>query len=138
MKKHLAIFSPQIIEALFAGKKTIDSRLSKNRIAPYLQISAGDIVYVKPPGGDVTGQFIVRKVMFLEGFNKEEFDVLMKEQWEKIGWGNEKDEKRFLEEKREESRYITLIWIDALERFLTPPVRIRKTDNRAWVVLENQ
>ena len=136
MKKHLAIFSPQIIDTLFSGKKTIDSRLSKNRIAPYLTVSAGDIVYVKPPGEDVIGQFVVRKVMYLEGFTKAEFDVVMKDHWKQIGWGNEKDEKRFLEEKKAESRYITLLWIDQLERFLTPPVRIRKTDNRAWVVLD--
>ena len=137
MKKHLAIFTPTIIDSLFSGKKKIDSRLSKNKIAPYLQISAGDVVYIKPPGEDVIGQFIVRKVMFLEGFTKEEFDEVMKEHWPKIGWGNNRDEKRFLEEKRAESKYITLIWIDQLERFLTPPVRIKKTDNRAWVVLDN-
>ncbi len=137
MKKHLAIFSTNVIEAIFAGVKTVDSRLSKNKIAPYLQVSTGDIVYIKPPGEDIIGQFIVRKVMYLEGYNRPEYDVIIRDFWPQISWGNKKEEKRFIEEKREDSRYLTLIWIDQLERFLIPPVRIRKTDNRAWVVLEN-
>jgi hypothetical protein len=136
MQRHLAIFSPSVIDALFNGTKTIESRFSKNKIAPYLQVSAGDVVYIKPSGEDIIGQFTVKKVLFLEGYSKEDFDELIKTHWSKIGWGNKREEDRFKKEKREESRYITLIWIDQVERFLTPPVRIRKSDNRAWVVLD--
>lgn len=135
MKKHLAIFTPTVTSAIFSGIKTIESRFSKNKIAPYIQISAGDLVYIKEPGEDIIGQFVVKKVLFIEGFGKKDFDEMVEKYWSEIGWGNKKEEDRFLKEKREESRYITLMWIDQVERFITPPVRIRKSDNRAWVVL---
>lgn len=136
MQRHLAIFSPSVIEALFNGIKTIESRFSKNKTAPYLQVSVGDVVYIKPSGEDIIGQFMVKKVLFLEGYTKQDFDELITAHWSKIGWGNKKEEDRFIKEKREESRYVTLLWIDQVEKFITPPVRIRKSDNRAWVVLD--
>ncbi len=136
MKKHLAIYTSTVVDAIFSGKKTIESRFSKNKIAPYTQVSSGDMVYIKEPGEDIIGQFIVKKILFIEGFSKTDFDEVIKNYWAEIGWGNKKEEEKFLKEKREESRYITLMWIDQVERFITPPVRIRKSDNRGWVVLD--
>ena len=138
MQKHLAIFTPNVIDALFSGKKIIESRFSKHKIAPYGKVSVGDMVYIKSPGEDIIGQFIVKKVLFLEGYEKQDFDELILRFWDKIGWNNKREEDRFKKEKREDSNYATLIWIDQLERFLTPPVRIRKSDNRAWVVLDEK
>lgn len=138
MQKHLAIFSPNVINAIISGKKTIDSRFSKNRIAPFLQVEAGDLVYVKAPGEDINAQFRVKKVLYFEAFEKEDFDQIVAMYWSKIGWNDEKDETRFKKEKKEGSRYATLIWMDEVEQFIVPPVRIRKSDNRAWVVLKNE
>jgi hypothetical protein len=136
MQKHLAIFSPKVITAILSGKKTIDGRFSKNRISPFLTVQAGDVVYIKAPGEDINAQFRVKKVLFFEAFEKEDFDEIVAKYWNKIGWGDEKDEQKFKKEKKESSHYATLIWIDEVEQFIVPPVRIRKSDNRAWVVLK--
>jgi len=137
MQKHLAIFSPNVINAIISGKKTIDSRFSKNRIAPFLQVEAGDIVYVKAPGEEINAQFRVKKVLYFEAFDYTDFDQIVANYWHKIGWGDEKDETRFKKEKKEGSSYATLIWMVEIEQFIVPPVKIRKSDNRAWVVLND-
>ncbi len=136
MQKHLAIFTPKVINAILSGKKTIDSRFSKHKIAPFMSLSAGDLVYVKAPGEEINAQFRVKKILYFEAFEKEDFDQIVAQYWNKIGWGDQKDEDTFKKEKREGAKYATLIWIDEVEQFIVPPVRIRKSDNRAWVVLK--
>lgn len=46
------------------GKKTIESRFSKNKIAPYNQITENDIVIVKKSGGDIVAYFTIKEVKF--------------------------------------------------------------------------
>ncbi|KKQ35404.1 MAG: hypothetical protein US51_C0006G0001, partial [Microgenomates group bacterium GW2011_GWA2_37_6] len=53
--KHLAIFKGDGAEKILTGKKTIESRFSKNKIAPYGVVSAGDLVYMKLSGGAIIG-----------------------------------------------------------------------------------
>lgn len=137
MQRHLAIFTPKVITAILSGKKTIDSRFSKNKIAPFLHVTAGDLVYIKAPGEDIIGQFKVKKVLFFDNYQKADFDQLVMEYWSQIGWGDPKEEERFKKEKRDGSKYATLLWITEVEQFIVPPVRISKSDNRAWVVLND-
>lgn len=46
---HLGIFSEPYLTYMLEGKKTIESRFSKNKIIPYNQITKDDIVIVKNP-----------------------------------------------------------------------------------------
>ena len=57
------------IEAILNGKKTIETRFSQHKIAPFGVISRGDLVYLKPPGEAVTGQFRVKKVFFFDNLD---------------------------------------------------------------------
>lgn len=66
MKRHLAIFKGNTGEQILQGKKTTDIRFSKAKLPPYGAISSGDLVYIKPPGKDIIGQFRVKKVIFYE------------------------------------------------------------------------
>ena len=47
MKKHLADFRQFFLDLILAGKKTIESRFSQKKIAPYGQISKGDLIKMK-------------------------------------------------------------------------------------------
>lgn len=100
-----------------------------------MTVSAGDLVYVKAPGEDINAQFRVKKVLSFEHYDKDDFDQIVAEYWDKISWGDEKEELKFKKEKRESANFATLIWMVEVEQFIVPPVRIRKSDNRAWVVL---
>ena len=62
MQHHLAIFTQPWLDLILEGKKTIDSRFTKVRCAPYSKINPGDVVYMKESSGPVKGQFSVAKV----------------------------------------------------------------------------
>lgn len=124
MKKHLAIFSKQAVEQIFAGKQTIETRFSIHRIAPFGQVSAGDIVYIKPTGKEICGQFVVKKVISIEGMEAKDWDLVK-------SFGND------INLGKQISRFATIIFIDRLERFIVPPIKIAKKDQRGWVVLEH-
>lgn len=54
---HLAILAEPFCSWLLDGTKTIESRFSRVRCAPYGTLAEGDIVVVKKPGGPVCGVF---------------------------------------------------------------------------------
>lgn len=123
---HLGIFSEPYLTYMLEGKKTIESRFSKNKIAPYNKITKEDIVIIKKSSGNIIGYFTIKDVLF--------FDLRIasiekiKDKYEKqlcvneSFWNNKKD-----------SNYATLIIIDKiieLESF-----HINKKGMQTWVVL---
>lgn len=126
MQKHLAIFKGEGGELILSGKKTIESRFSKKKSAPFLQISTGDLVYIKPSGKDIIGQFRVKKVIFYDGLDIR--DIREK-------YGKELAVGEDYWKGKETKRYGTLIFIGEVDPFLTSPVKIPKKDLRGWVVL---
>lgn len=125
MKYHLAIFSKKGFEQLLSGQKTIETRFSVNRIAPFGQVGVGDLVYIKVTGEDIYGQFYIKKVVFFEGVSREDIELIK-------ALIKDNDEIKI----KKSTRYATLIWIDRLERFITSPIKVPKRDQRGWVVLE--
>lgn len=106
MKKHLAIFKGQAGEEILSGKKTIESRFSKVKKAPFGVVSSGDMVYIKPSGKEIIGEFRVKKVCYFE------------------------------DPEIKTARYATFIFIGDSARFITSPLKFKKKDSRGWVVLE--
>lgn len=127
--RHLAIFSGNAAELILQGKKTIESRFSRLRIAPFGVVSTGDLVYIKPSGEEIIGQFRVKKVISYDGLTAEDMLTLQKE----FGARTRADEDYW--KSRMGSRYGTLIFIGDSARFITPPIRLTKKDLRGWVVL---
>lgn len=127
--KHLAIFKGEAGNWILSGKKTIESRFSRRKNPPYGIISAGDLVYIKPSGKDIIGQFRVKKVIFYDGL--EVGDV--REIREKYGKELAVDEAYW--KGKETAKYGSLIFIGEVDTFITSPIRIPKKDLRGWVVL---
>ncbi|MBI2011651.1 hypothetical protein HYS91_02680 [Candidatus Daviesbacteria bacterium] len=134
MSKHLAIFSKDVIEEIFAGRKNIESRFSQKKIAPFGVIERGDIVYIKPPGREVVGQFKVAKVIFIDGLSKDEWELIKQKYGKNLSLGSKKKDQRYFD-KHLNAKYATLIFMDEVEKFITSPVRIKKKDLRGWMVL---
>lgn len=129
MKKHLAIMNKPTIEDILSGRKTIETRFSQHKISPFGEIGVGDLVYIKPPGEEVVGQFRVKKVISYEGLELNDLSYL-----------REKYEKEMVTEgdywgKKRKAKFGTLIFIGESERFITSPVKIKKSDMRGWMVL---
>jgi predicted transcriptional regulator len=135
MKKHLAIFSKTGIEALFSGHKTIESRFSRDRISPFGQVDTDDLVYVKPSGEEIVGQFKVAKIISYAGMDTADLDHIRAQYGAGISFGSAEEDTKYFK-SHANARYCTLIFIKELERFLTPPVKIAKKDLRGWAVLD--
>jgi len=134
MSKHLAIMRKPAIEAILNGTKTIESRFSKRKIPPFGVISVGDLVYIKPPGEEIIGQFKAKKIIFYEGLVEKDLEDIFKEYGRHMEVGDKVEDVRYRQEKKQ-SFYGTLIFISRSERFITPPVKIKKKDLRGWMVL---
>ena len=130
MKKHLAIFRGNGGELILSGQKNIESRFSRAKIAPFGVVSNRDLVYIKPSGRDIIGQFRVKKVIFYNGLEVEDVREIKERYGERI------DMEDSYWEKKLNSKYGTLIFIGESSRFITAPVKISKKDLRAWVVLD--
>ena len=70
MKYHLAILTPGWIDLILDGSKTIESRFTKVRCAPFGKVHEGDSVYLKESGGLVKGMFRVAQVETFENLNR--------------------------------------------------------------------
>ena len=44
---HIAILRKKYFNLILSGKKTIESRFSYNKIAPYKQVEVGETIYLK-------------------------------------------------------------------------------------------
>lgn len=135
MKKHLAIMKPATIQAILSGRKTIESRFAQARIAPFGVIAPGDLVYMKEPGGEIIGQFRVKKVYSYQGLTAEDIDQIIDLYGPQIDSGQPAEDQRYWRSKKQ-SRYGTLIFISSAERLITSPIRVTKSDQRGWMVLD--
>ena len=132
MQHHLAIFTQPWLDLILDGSKTIDSRLTKVRCAPYGKISEGDVVYMKESVGLVKGQFTASKIETYEDLTPEilhninsqyhsEIFVDLGFEGFKAKWGT--------------ARYATLIHITNVRTYKNP-FPFPKRDRRAWILLD--
>ncbi len=126
----MAIFKGEAGELILSGKKTIESRFSRVKNPPFGLISSGDLVYIKPSGKDIIGQFRVKKVIFYDGLDLGDFRDLRER------YGKELTVDGDYWKRVATARFGTLIFIGDSSRFITSPVKIKKSDLRGWVVLE--
>ena len=132
MNHHLAILSPGWIELILEGKKTIESRFSKVRSAPFGKVHKGDIVYLKESAGLVKGMFRAERVDTIKNLTYElriAIDACFREQIFGTPFFTEHYD------KWKASKHGTLIHIADPVRF-EKPFAYPKKDRRAWVVLD--
>lgn len=127
--KHLAIFKGIAGDLILTGKKTVELRFSRTKNPPFGVISTGDLVYIKPSGKDIIGQFRVKKVITFDGISPEDLTNIREKYGDVLGV----DKYYWLSKKN--CKYGTLIFIGDCTRFITSPVKVKKTDLRGWVVL---
>lgn len=133
-QKHLAIFDLQTASRILSGNKTIETRFSKKKIAPFGEVSVGDIVYIKPVGSELAGQFIVSKVIYYEGLDSSDFENIRQFYGKNLSLGSKESDDKYFDSKKD-AKYGTIIFISQVESFITPPIKTPKIDRRGWVVL---
>jgi hypothetical protein len=126
---HLAIFAEPFLSKVLSGEKTIESRFSRNRCAPYGEIVDGDIILLKEVAGPICGLALARRSWFYD-LTIEPIDRVRLRFEAGIGatddfWAS-----------RVGALYATLIELD----MPTPitPVACDKRDRRGWVALRSR
>lgn len=124
---HLGIFTEPCLSYMLNGKKTIESRFSKNKIAPYEKITNNDIVLVKKSGGNIVAYFTIKEVLF---FNLQDYAIEdLKEKYNK-----ELCVSNSFWESKKDSQYATLIKIDKLVNL--KPFPINKKGMQTWIMIK--
>src|SRR3989344_8328975 len=133
MRTHLAIFSKNSIKQIFTGKRGVEIRFSLRKVPPFEAVSVGDSVYIKPPGEDVVGRFLVKKVIFIEGVEGKDQDWISTFFSKRTSVKDKASNQNYFS-RHKSAKYATLIFFDAVEQFIVSPIKINKRDSRGWVI----
>ena len=124
---HLAIFVEPFLSWVIDGTKTVESRFSSVRCAPWDAVNENDVVLMKQSSGPVVGSFVVS---FVSSYRIAEGDL------DDIGglFGDSiRAEDNEFWANRSGAKYATLMGIAAHHRI--EPTPIPKRDRRGWVVI---
>lgn len=84
---HLAVFVEPFLGYVLDGSKTVESRFSVNRCAPFGKVSKGDVILLKKAGGPVVGIARVQTVWSYQlddsswGLIREQFAKMLRVQY---------------------------------------------------------
>lgn len=124
---HLAVFVEPYLQFVLDGRKTIESRFSSHRCAPYQKVQDGDILLLKRSSGPVVGLCEVTSVWFYH-LDPESWKTIKREFAEALC----AQDPTFWESRRHAS-YATLMRIQHV--YPITPVNFVKSDRRGWVLL---
>jgi len=130
-RRHLAIFLKGVAEKILSGQKSVEIRLSQNRIAPYLAVQKDDVIFLKNSGGKIIGQATVDNCLYFEMLNPSSLQQL-ENHYQKVA----AMDKSFWAKHRN-ARFATVISLKKPIKFLMPVV-FKKNDRRPWVVMEEK
>lgn len=128
-RAHLAVMHEPYLSYILAGRKTVESRFSRYRIAPYGQVGQGDVLLFKLVSGPVSAVARVADASFYK---------LDPATWASIRGRFSTAlcaDGRFWED-RQYASYATLIRIACAMPI--EPLSLDKRDRRPWVVLTQQ
>ena len=126
---HLAVFVEPYLGFLLEGSKTVESRFSVNRCAPFGRVRKGDVILLKKTGGAVVGLCLATYVW---NYDLEEGSLI--EIRDRFGDAICAQGQDFWA-VRERATVATLIKVERAHSI--EPVIIPKRDRRGWVVLNH-
>jgi ASC-1-like (ASCH) protein len=126
---HVAVLTTNYLDKITAGDKIIESRFTKNRVAPFQCINDKDVIFLKKTAGPIVAISSVEKIKFFGPMGLGEAIKVMETYSE--GLALEDMFKTF----KANSQYATLIWLKSV--LTIKPIKLEKLDRRSWVVLSN-
>jgi hypothetical protein len=125
---HLGVFTQPFLQFVLDGSKTIESRFSVNRCAPYRAVHDGDMLLLKRPAGPVVAVAEVAQVWYYE-LDANAWAVIRRN----FGPLLRIDDPEFWQRKAS-ACFATLMRLEHVVAI--DPVPCGKRDRRGWVVLE--
>ena len=126
---HLAIFVEPFLGFMLDGTKTIESRFALRRLAPYGQVSASDVVFLKAASGPVVGICQVGQVWNMTVDGLDDLASIRR----RFGKAMRAESQDFWDSRRS-AAFATLMKVSEV-RTLRRPMSCPKKDRRGWVVL---
>ena len=128
---HLAVLLEPYLGFILEGSKTVESRFSKNRVAPFKMVERGDVVLLKRSSEKaLSGVCLVTNVWFYQ------LDVTTWSQIRDEFTSALRAEDPSFWEQRKSAHFATLMRISQVQEL--PPIEISKRDRRGWVVLRSR
>jgi hypothetical protein len=125
---HLAILMNPYLQLLLDGQKTIESRFSTHRRAPYYQVQHGDVILLKRSGGPIAGIGLVADAKFYQ-LTPDVLQHIRDEYADELGI----NDPSFWSD-RERASFATLLCLSHVRRL--DPIPYLKRDQRAWLILK--
>ena len=125
--RHLAILRQPFLNMILSGEKTIESRWSMHKIAPYNKLSIGDKILLKETSKDVIATAKVKDFKYFE-LTPQLADEIKQKYGKEIGvykfenWENYRNKK-----------YCTLIWLENVEK--VKPFKVKRSNGAGWIVM---
>lgn len=128
--QHIAILRQPFFDMVLNGIKTIESRWSMHKVAPYNKVSVGDEILLKQTGKEVTAKAIVKDVKYYELTPKLVEQIRIK-YGKQIGTDYFEDWKSTLQKK-----YCSLIWLDKVTKI--NPQKVPRSNGAGWIVIKGE
>ncbi len=126
--KHIAILRQPFYDMVLSGEKTIESRWSMHKVAPYNKVSKGDTILIKETGKDVTATAKVQEVRYYE-LTPKKVEEIRQEYGRQIGTDKFEDWETTLQKK-----FCTLIWLEDVQK--VEPIKVPRSNGEGWICLK--
>ena len=127
MNYHLVILKKPYLDAILAGRKTVESRFYQTKQKWLSQISPGDKLFLKASSGPVSATATVADVKVFDNLTCPQIAELKERYNQQIAGDN------LYWREKSNSRFGILVWLKDVKS--ATPRFIQKADWRAWVVL---
>lgn len=127
---HLAIFIEPYLTAVLDGRKTVESRFSIHRRAPYNCVEADDLILLKRSGGPIVGIALAQAITFYQLSPKVLAQIRSRFATELFALDEE------FWSSRTDKRYATLIQLGSPTEI--EPLPIVKRDRQGWVTFDRE
>lgn len=129
IRHHLVVLHEHYLEAMAAGRKRVECRLSSVMRPPFQAAAPGDLLWFKLPSRPIRALAVVGRCVFRKLERESDLSTLLESYASEICADD-----AFYDGASNWARYASLIWIESLVLLREMP--ICKSDQRAWVVLD--
>lgn len=128
---HLAVLVEPFLSFVLDGTKTVESRFTLNRVAPFEAVQRQDLVLLKVASGPVVGLCEIEAVHYFKQPTRQTIKIIRTTFGPRI-----RDDVPGFWTSRQNATYVSLLELGRVHR-LTEPLACPKKDRRGWVVLRS-